>query len=300
MHRISGGRVEGLYLQEDKNGRWEMMVTGAGRLKPGETLKIDGTSQRIRLIERIDATTWSAVPEPAGDTYAILNECGVAPLPPYIKRGRAAEKDAHPESMPGTAADNFDEYPRDVTDLRDLERYQTVYAQRPGAVAAPTAGLHFTPTVMAGMQAKGIEFAYVTLHVGIGTFLPVRAENLADHPMHAERYECSAATAQAINRARQKSRPIVAVGTTTVRTLESCADETGRISAGNGQTRLFIYPPYRFRVVDQMITNFHLPGSTLLAMIYAFADRDHIRRAYQEAIERRYRFFSYGDAMLIA
>lgn len=181
----------------------------------------------------------------------------------------------------------------------DSERYQTIYARQPGAIAAPTAGLHFTPEIFQALAAAGMSTAFVTLHVGVGTFAPIRCENLADHVMHAEWYECPEATAAAVNTAREEGRPIVAVGTTSVRVLESCADENRRLRAGSGWTRLFIYPPYSFKIVDAMLTNFHLPGSTLLAMIFAFAGREKILAAYKEAIRSEYRFYSYGDAMLI-
>jgi len=277
LHRATGGRVEGLFLSEPAVGVWEVMVTGAGRLRAGEELEIDGTQRRLRMLERVDAGIWRAASVPDGDVLEILNECGRPPLPPYIKRKNPA-------------ADQIAE---------DIERYQTIYAREPGAVAAPTAGLHFTPEIFDALDGAGMPRVYVTLHVGVGTFTPIRCDELADHSMHAERYDCSEATAAAINDARADGRPIVAVGTTTVRVLESLAEEGGRISAGSGETRLFIYPPYRFRAVDAMVTNFHLPGSTLLAMIFGFAGRDAVLAAYEDAIEERYRFYSYGDAMLM-
>jgi len=189
---------------------------------------------------------WAAVPEPPVEPGELLSQYGRTPLPPYIAR------DATTSAEQAAA---------------DVERYQTIYARSGGAIAAPTAGLHFTPEVFASLQTVGIETAYVTLHVGVGTFAPIRCEDLRDHVMHAEWYDLPAPTAAMVNAARAVGRPIIAVGTTSTRVLESCADEAGRVTAGTGWTRLFIYPPYRFRTVDGMLTNFHLPGSTLLAMI---------------------------------
>ncbi len=278
MHRASGGKVEGLYLQESPAGGWEVMLTGAGRLREGEELVFELGARRLRLLERIDAGVWRAEPVPGGPTVEILAECGRPPLPPYIARkGELSEKQA----------------------ASDSERYQTIYASRPGAVAAPTAGLHFTPELFEQLDAADMRRTTVTLHVGAGTFAPIRCENLADHPMHAEWYSCPTGTADAVNAARSEGRPIVAVGTTSVRVLETRADESGRISPGEGWTRMFIYPPYRFKAVDAMVTNFHLPGSTLLAMVFALAGRENVLAAYNEAIRERYRFYSYGDAMLI-
>ena len=205
------------------------------------------------------------------DVQATLDRLGHVPLPPYITHADSAQ---------------------------DAERYQTVYAQRAGAVAAPTAGLHFTAGLMAALRDRGVRCAFVTLHVGAGTFQPVRSERIAEHRMHGERYEIPAATAQAVNAARAAGRPVTAVGTTSLRALESAVRE-GRIGAGGGETRLFITPGYRFRAVDRLITNFHLPRSTLLMLVSAFAGIERIRSAYAHAIAQRYRFFSYGDAMLL-
>ena len=202
----------------------------------------------------------------------MIQQAGEVPLPPYIRRAAADE---------------------------DRTRYQTVYARKPGAVAAPTAGLHFTEGTLGALEEAGHETAYVTLHVGPGTFRPVQVDTLDEHQMHEEAYEVSEATVAAIARARAEGRPVVAVGTTVVRTLESSIDAEGQPVAGFDTTRLFIRPPYRFHVVDHLVTNFHLPRSTLLALVMAFAGVDLTRRAYREAAERRYRFYSYGDAMLI-
>jgi len=202
----------------------------------------------------------------------LIEQAGEVPLPPYIRR---AAVDA------------------------DRTRYQTVYARKSGAVAAPTAGLHFTESTLRALEEAGHETAYVTLHVGPGTFRPVQVDALDDHEMHEEAYEVPDATVAAIGRARQEGRPVVAVGTTVVRTLESSVDAEGSPVAGFDTTRLFIRPPHRFHVVDHLVTNFHLPRSTLLALVMAFAGVDLARRAYREASDRRYRFYSYGDAMLI-
>jgi S-adenosylmethionine:tRNA ribosyltransferase-isomerase len=205
------------------------------------------------------------------EVTATLDRFGHVPLPPYITHGDSAQ---------------------------DAERYQTVYASRAGAVAAPTAGLHFTAELMSALRSRGAQCVFVTLHVGAGTFQPVRTERIADHRMHAERYEIPPATAEAINAARAAGRPVTAVGTTSLRALESAARD-GRIDAGGGETRLFITPGYGFRAVDRLVTNFHLPKSTLLMLVSAFAGIERIREAYAHAIAQRYRFFSYGDAMLL-
>jgi S-adenosylmethionine:tRNA ribosyltransferase-isomerase len=265
----------------------------------GELLHFTASPQQLELTARLEGGMWHARPVPAGEAHALLMQHGQPPLPPYIKRdgsegkrGRGGEGDQKGSgfSVQGSAKETCGE---------DWERYQTIYARSPGAVAAPTAGLHFTPEVFAALTAAGISTAFVTLHVGAGTFAPIRVQELAEHPMHAEWYECPAATAAAVNAARAQGRKVVAVGTTSVRVLETCAHADGTVQAGSGWTRLFIYPPYRFAAVDAMVTNFHLPGSTLLAMVFAFAGRDTILSAYAEAIAREYRFYSYGDAMVI-
>ena len=206
----------------------------------------------------------------------VLEKQGKIPLPPYIDRNK------NPEA-PST----------------DKAAYQTVYAANDGAVAAPTAGLHFTAEIMAGLEKKGIEICYLTLHVSYGTFMPVREEDIRKHVIHTERYVVSEKTAATINTAKASGRRIVAAGTTSVRTLEYIADQHGRVSTGSGSCDLFIYPGYRFKIVDQMITNFHLPKSTLLMLVSAFSEKNAIFNAYQVAIQEKYRFFSYGDAMFI-
>jgi S-adenosylmethionine:tRNA ribosyltransferase-isomerase len=212
--------------------------------------------------------------DPVADFFAVLNRIGHVPLPPYIDR-------------PDTAADR--------------EQYQTVYAKPPGSVAAPTAGLHFTPEVLARISERGVETAEITLHVGLGTFQPVRVEVVEEHKLHHEWYEISADAAERIQRARDAGRRIVALGTTTVRTLEFAAqnNSAGRIAAQSGEADIFIYPGFEFRVVGAMLTNFHLPKSTLLMLVSAFAGRERVLQAYEHAVRKRYRFYSYGDCMFV-
>jgi len=275
--RASGGRISGLFIREIAAGLWETLLQGRGRLRVGQELTMGGDAYRATLIERGERGIWQIRIAPADSAETILERIGRTPLPPYIRR-RGAPAEA---------------------DRADRERYQTIYATHPGAVAAPTAGLHFSEGVFESLRANGAEWARVTLHVGLGTFAPITADDLAGHKMHAEWYSLPATAAEQINNARAAGRRIIAVGTTAARVLETCADERGAVRAATGWTELFIYPPYRFRTVDAMVTNFHLPGSTLLAMVYAFAGAERVRRAYEEAIARKYRFYSYGDAMLI-
>ena len=283
----TGGRFEMLLLEENAVNDWWVMLRPGKRAREGARISVaDRSGQTTGIIATVIATnaeghrrlSFSGTPEIRRD----LDALGEVPLPPYIMR------------RPGDKLDN------------DKERYQTVFATEAGSVAAPTAGLHFTPELLASIRARGVEVHYLTLHVGLGTFAPVKTATLAAHPMHAERFVLSDTTARAVNAARHESRRVIAAGTTTVRVLESVATaQQGRLVAGSGQTRLFIHPPYRFQVVDVLLTNFHLPCSTLLMLVSAFAapgntnGRDLVLRAYAEAIRERYRFFSYGDAMLI-
>ena len=259
---------------------WEVLLAGRGRIRAGETLALvdAGGEERacIELVSRGEGGTWHVRPPAGVEPVALLAQVGRPPLPPYIHREGVADARAG----------------------ADRDDYQTVFARVDGAVAAPTAGLHFTPRVLETLASRGIERVAVTLHVGLGTFRPVRCERLADHAMHEEYLEVSPAAAAHINQARSEGRRVVAVGTTTVRALESAAGEGG-VQPGGRWTRLFIRPPYRFRVVDAMVTNFHLPRTTLLVMVSAFAGRDRILAAYAEAVREGYRFYSYGDAMLI-
>lgn len=275
----SGSLIEGLFLHPDPAGRWVVLLKNARRLKPGNTItfldKQESPALNAEIIEKLDGGQWILSPDSEEPAEQILERIGFAPLPPYIRR------------------DRFDRRSGD-----DLSSYQTVYARQPGAVAAPTAGLHFDQTLLDRVKNMGVDIAYVTLHVGIGTFRPVQAETLDDHPMHSEEYELGEAAAQTINAAARQGNRVIAVGTTSVRTLETIARHR-TVTPQKGHTRLFIQPGYEFQIVDAMITNFHLPKSTLLALVGAFAGMDTIKTAYQHAIEQKYRFFSYGDAMLI-
>ncbi len=264
----TGSGVEFLLLRRQGPDVWEAACTKAKRQRPGRLYSFpEGVSGEI-VDAREDTRTIRFSP-PIGEDY--LDRVGHIPLPPYIKR----------EDVPS-----------------DAERYQTVYSKNVGSSASPTAGLHFTPEILDSLSAKGIESAWVTLHVGLGTFLPVRSERIEDHLMHEEEYSVPAETAAAVARAKSQGRPVVAVGTTSLRTLESAWAEGG-LAAGPGSTRIFIYPGYTFKVVDRLFTNFHTPKSTLLMLVSAFAGRQRILDAYAAAVREKYRFFSYGDAMLI-
>jgi S-adenosylmethionine:tRNA ribosyltransferase-isomerase len=277
--RATGSRIEGCFLRVLDNGLWEVLLAGRGRLRQGQTLAlVDAAGQAqfdLELLGRGEGGTWHVRETTGAEVLSVLAAVGRPPLPPYIHRDEAAASSAE-----------------------DRADYQTVFARCDGAVAAPTAGLHFTPRVLDALQARGIERATVTLHVGLGTFQPVRVDRLADHAMHGEFVEVSAEVADRINAARAAGRRIVAIGTTTVRALESAAGN-GPLQPMSGWTHLFIRPPYPFRVVDAMLTNFHLPRTTLLVMVSAFAGREHVLAAYAEAVHERYRFYSYGDAMLM-
>ena len=285
--RKTGGKVEGLFLREVALGRWEALLKGAGRCRVGEQLVLMGPAEgTITLAEDLGAGRWLAAVRPALPATDILAADGWTPLPPYIRR-----------STPPHAPPEIEQ--------ADRRRYQTVYAARNGAVAAPTAGLHFTESLLAALDRAGVETVRVTLHVGLGTFAPVKVEDLASHRMHGEWYELSDRAAEALNAARAAGRRVVAVGTTSVRVLETVADEGGRCRPDRGWTDLFLYPPAEFRAVDALITNFHLPRSTLLMLAAAFCSPgavdgvEMILHAYAEADRRDYRFYSYGDAMLI-
>ncbi len=274
--RAGGGRMELLLVQRAGEREWEALVKPGRRARPAT------------VIELASGLTAEVVGKDAEGRYRLrfsepvephLERLGHVPLPPYIRR-------------PDSAADR--------------ERYQTVYAHRPGAIAAPTAGLHFTAGILRQIEAAGVGIARVTLHVGIGTFKPVSAERTEEHRMDGERYEIGAEAAESIRRTRERGTRVVAVGTTVVRTLESAAlaapatpADTGEVRAGGGSTALFITPGFRFRVVDALLTNFHLPRSTLLMLVSAFAGRERVLAAYEEAIREGYRFYSYGDAMLV-
>ena len=281
--RETGGRVEVLLLEPGAvEGSWTAMLRPAKKPKPGEVASL-GEGHAVRFEERLlDAAgepgaEWrvSLLARDGSDVDELLEECGRMPLPPYIERKLDADKSA------------------------DALRYQTIYAAKSGAVAAPTAGLHFTPELLQSLEERGVRIAKVTLHVGAGTFKPVSAERLDDHEMHSERYELSEETVALVNETRARGGRVVAVGTTSVRVLESCVDADGVLRAGSGETRLFLSPGSRFHVVDVLMTNFHLPKSTLLMLVSAFAGRERTLALYEEAIREGYRFYSYGDAMLL-
>ena len=276
--RKTSGRFEGLFLSEE-NGLWLVMLKNARRLKINETVvladKADSDYCDAEVIEKLDQGRWLIKPQVETPTENILSKIGFAPLPPYIKR----------------------DDPKKMAYIDD-SRYQTVYAKTSGAVAAPTAGLHFTNELIDQLKNNGINFAHLTLHVGAGTFKPVSAENLDDHEIHSELFSVSTETAERINEAKQKGSRIIAVGTTSVRTLETVAQQV-QVAPTSCSTKLFIKPGFEFKIVDAMITNFHLPKSTLIALVATFAGIDNIMNAYQHAIEKKYRFYSYGDAMMM-
>ena len=271
LTKPTGGRVVGLFLEEPAAGEWVALLKNPGPLRPDAVHRFDGGDATARVVEKLGGGRYRLLVDGPPAT-TLLEQVGLLPLPPYIRGGRE--------------------------EAADRERYQTVYAATPGSVAAPTAGLHFTPELLRALDAAGVIRAAVTLHVGLGTFRPVTADVLEEHDMHAERYDLPAATAGLLNAAKEDGRRIVAVGTTAVRVLESQpADQP--FAATAGETRIFIRPPYPWRHVDAMLTNFHLPRSTLLALVAAFVGLDEQRRLYAEAVAERYRFFSYGDAMLL-
>lgn len=280
----SGGKVEILLVRKGANPsggahfqEWECLVQGSGKLREKTPVLLD-PAVRGELVARTREGLWRLSLQARGeeDLEGSLRRIGLAPLPPYIHRNGDGEMKT-----------------------RDLDRYQTVYARREGAIAAPTAGLHFTGGLLGEIQRKGVSILSLTLHVGMGTFLPVKQEEVEKHRLEPEFFEITRETAEAIHHAHGQGRKVVGVGTTVVRALESVADQAGRIHARQGQTDLFILPGHRFRVVDGLITNFHLPRSTLLMLVSAFAGRELILTAYEEAIKENYRFYSYGDAMLI-
>lgn len=272
-HRVrTGGKWESLFLRAPADGLWELLCKTRGRLTEGETISLDPGPLQLELVRQTPEGHWLARPRDAGSPAELLKAHGHVPLPPYIRKGR--------------------EQPS------DRERYQTVFAERPGAVAAPTAGLHFTPALLEKLEERGIGRALVTLHVGLGTFQPVQVEDCRQHLMHSEWGELPTATVEAIASCRLRSNRVVAVGTTSVRVLETVA-AAGPLRPWSGETNLYVFPPYTFRTVNALLTNFHLPRSTLLLLVGAFTGDELLRRAYATAIEQQYRFYSYGDAMLI-
>lgn len=263
-------KIEILLLKRKENNVWETLVKPGKKAKPGvkisfgEGLLVGEVIDVVEEGNRLVKFTYDGIFE------EILDKLGQMPLPPYITH-----------------------------QLEDKNRYQTVYAKHSGSAAAPTAGLHFTPELLKEIQEKGVEIASVTLHVGLGTFRPVKVDNILEHHMHSEFYQIEESEAEKINRAKANGGRIICVGTTSCRTIESAADENGYLKAGSGWTDIFIYPGYRFKILDCLITNFHLPESTLLMLVSALAGREHVLAAYEEAVKERYRFFSFGDAMFI-
>jgi len=271
----TGGHWEGLFLGVDSQGLWRMLARLRGKIAIGETITLAGPAGddiRLRLVERSDGGIWIMHAETEEPAAAVLDRVGRVPLPPYIRQG---------EMIPA-----------------DRERYQTVYARVPGAVAAPTAGLHFTPELLARLEKAGVGSCYVTLHVGLDTFRPITAGQLSEHRMHSEWGQIEEPAVRQIAEARQRGGRVIAIGTTAVRVLETAARQ-GSLEEWSGWTDLFIRPPHTFRAVDGMLTNFHLPRTTLLVLVRTFGGDELIRQAYREAIRQQYRFYSYGDAMLI-
>lgn len=266
----TGAHVEVLLLKRLEADVWETLVKPGKKCRPGTRLVFGGGLLRAEVLETVEEGNRLIRFEYEGIWEEVLDRLGEMPLPPYITHK-----------------------------LQDKNRYQTVYAKYEGSAAAPTAGLHFTRELLDEIAAKGVRLAYVTLHVGLGTFRPVKEENVLEHHMHSEFYQVSEETADIINSTRRSGGRIICVGTTSCRTLESAADDNGVVRAGSGNTEIFIYPGYRFKVLDALITNFHLPESTLVMLVAALAGREHVLAAYEEAVREKYRFFSFGDAMFI-
>lgn len=267
----TGGEIEMLLLMPKKRDVWEVMLNPGKRVKKNTPLEFGDGMLTAKLLSKLDGTYLVEL-QYSGDLRTILSQIGQTPLPPYINR--------EPEKI-------------------DRVRYQNVYAHKNGAVAAPTAGLHFTESLIEELQEMGVQFVNVTLHIGLGTFQPVKTEIIENHDMHSEFFSISEDAAKKINEFKDKGNRIIAVGTTSVRVLESVAEDNGEIKSKRGFTELFIYPGYKFKVVDGLITNFHLPKSTLIMLVSAFAGRDFILKAYKEAVQQNYRFYSYGDSMFI-
>lgn len=281
-HKDTGAKIEVFLLKPmgDKNSNsWDVLIKPSKRIKPDTVIKISDelSAKAIKRLEENGEWLVELLYDESKNILDVLHKNGNIPLPPYIER----------------------KIPNEDLKKLDFERYQTVYAKDEGSVAAPTAGLHFTKEILKKLEEKGIELCYVTLNVGLGTFRPVQCENILEHKMHSESFEISEKAAEQINRAKKEGKKILAVGTTTVRTLETAFQKYGCIKACHDTSELFIYPPYEFKVIDNLITNFHLPKSTLLMLVSALAGKDFIFKAYDEAIKNKYRFFSYGDCMLI-
>lgn len=266
----TGGKIEVLLLKRREDHIWETLVKPGRKARCGTRISFGDGMLTGEVVEIAEEGNRLIRFEYEGIFEEILDRLGQMPLPPYITH-----------------------------QLEDKNRYQTVYAKHTGSAAAPTAGLHFTPELLKAIEEKGVDIAEVTLHVGLGTFRPVKTENILEHHMHSEYYRIEEEAAEKINRAKEKGNRVICVGTTSCRTIESAADEKGRLRACSGWTDIFIYPGYQFRVLNCLITNFHLPESTLIMLVSALAGREHVLEAYEEAVRERYRFFSFGDAMLV-
>jgi len=266
----TGGSVELLLLKRKSEREWETLVKPGKKARVGQRITFGGGILTATVTEVVDEGNRIVRFDYDGIFEEILDKLGEMPLPPYITHK-----------------------------LKDRNRYQTVYAKYDGSAAAPTAGLHFTEELLSEIEAKGIKLAFVTLHVGLGTFRPVKEDNILEHHMHSEYYEVTKEAADIINETKKSGGRVICVGTTSLRTIESAADPDGKVMAGSGNTEIFIYPGYKFKVLDCLITNFHLPESTLIMLVAALAGREHVLAAYNEAIKERYRFFSFGDAMFV-
>lgn len=266
----TGAKIEVLLLKRGADDVWETLVKPGRKAKPGTRISFGDGLLTGEVVDIVDEGNRLIRFEYDGIFEEILDRLGQMPLPPYITH-----------------------------QLKDKDRYNTVYAEHPGSAAAPTAGLHFTPELLGKIRDKGVDIAHVTLHVGLGTFRPVKADDVENHHMHSEFYMIDETAAEKINRAKENGKRVICVGTTSCRTIESAADENGRLKACSGWTDIFIYPGYQFKILDALITNFHLPESTLVMLVSALAGRDHVLAAYEEAVRERYRFFSFGDAMFI-
>lgn len=268
--KATGAKIEFLLLNRIEGDIWECIVRPGHKLKPGTEVEFGDGILKAKVLDVMEGGTRKVEFKYEGIFNEILDKIGLMPLPPYIHES-----------------------------LKDNDRYQTVYAKYEGSAAAPTAGLHFTPELFDKIKAKGIDVANVTLHVGIGTFRPVKVENVEEHHMHSEHFYIKQEDADKINNAKKNGKRVIAVGTTSCRVLETIADENGMVKPTEGDTQIFIYPGYKYKCLDGLVTNFHLPESTLIMLVSALAGRDYIMKAYNEAVKERYRFFSFGDAMLI-
>ncbi len=266
----TGGKIEFVLLRQIEGDVWEVLLKPGKRAKPGSRFTFGNDALRSEVIEVVEGGNRLVRFEYEGIFQEVLDRVGVVPLPPYITKK-----------------------------LEDSERYQTVYSKYRGSAAAPTAGLHFTEEMLEDLNHIGIDLAYITLHVGLGTFRPVKVENVEEHVMHSEYYILNDEASQTINRAKESGGRIIAVGTTSCRVLETVSNSEGRIEPADGWTDIFIYPGYKFKIIDAMITNFHLPESTLIMLVSALAGKENIMNAYHTAVDQKYRFFSFGDAMLI-